>query len=170
MKNFLILMTLISIIIVSIFFSKDVYRYHIRFYYQVIKQKDYNSLVTDAKKRFKEINKDDMGSYSKLRDHVEELLLLYPADQELSQILGLIYIRLGYKKKGAQVIIIAQSNNRIPTDVVGEVVSALYEGNDYSDIIYFYENNEFNPNQTILYHYGVSLYMTRKYKNQLKIY
>ena len=55
-------------------------------------------------------------------------------------------------------------------DVVGEVVSALYEGNDYSDIIYFYENNEFNTNQTILYHYGVSLYMTRKYKNQLKIY
>jgi tetratricopeptide (TPR) repeat protein len=156
--------------LLSVFKSREVYQFHVKLYYHVLKGENHASLVRELRAMFVSAQKSNKkGDYADLKDYSERIILLYPEDPEIGQVLGVSYIKLGDGKKGAQYIAASANGIFIPDEFIDEVISEMFRQRYYSDIVSMVErqNREYRPE--VMMFYGVSLYNMGKYERAIDV-
>jgi tetratricopeptide (TPR) repeat protein len=158
LKNYLIFIILVGAVVLSYFYSGDVYSYYMRYYYEKIRGQSTEQQLQKAREMY------DNHDYEKLRDELKTLTMVYPDNRELKKLEGLTLIKLGEPGKGAELILAASDGERMPEKLLEETVSALFEKKMYRDIIINFKKNSPGGNPNLLFRYGVSLYETGDYE------
>ena len=119
----------------SYFYSADVYAWYMRTYYEKIRGMNAGDHLREAEKMYAG------GEYVKLRSYLKTLAIAYPENREMKKLQGLTLIRLGEKRKGADMIIMACEGGPIPRNMLKDTVRVLFEYNQYRDITDVFRTN-----------------------------
>lgn len=147
----------------SYFYSGEVYAWYMRTYYEKILGLSAGERVEKAEKMYA------AGEYEKLRAYLKTLIIAYPADRELKKLNGLTLIRLGERRKGADMILMACEGGPIPRNMLKDTVLVLFEHGQYRDVLDVFRVNSPGGDPDLLYCFGVSLFQTGRHAKAITI-
>jgi len=162
MKRLIIIIVLaVAAVASSLMFSEGIYRFYMKNYYN-ISGKDKKKMVAQAYKMF------EAKKYKKLEKFIFPLMIVYN-DVEIKRLAGMNYIKLGDRKRGADLI--TQTLESSPGEIkyVRIALEILYEERFYGDIVGIVEDNKLYSDLKILHYYARSLYKLKRYKKAIKV-
>ncbi len=160
MKKILLIILFGALIFVSVRYSTAVNRFYLTSYY--------NYFYTEKDLVKKGWALYDDGKYKKLHDFLEPLLDIYVANNELKQIAGLNYIKLGEPVKGAELFASSFENGVSETADLVKIIKILFQSGNYGDVVFFYDRNLMRTNVNTAFYYGASLYHVGRNKESLR--
>ncbi len=151
MKKFLVIVILFTgLMLVSVAYSGRVYRFYIKFYYNIFYSED--EIVKKGWELY------DGGRYNELHDFIEPILEVYVWNNDIKKIAGLNFIKLGEPLKGADLYASSFENGNGESGELIKVLRILFRNGDYGEIVYFYDRNILRNNVNVAFYYGASLY------------
>ncbi|OHD64021.1 MAG: hypothetical protein A2176_05350 [Spirochaetes bacterium RBG_13_51_14] len=156
-KNYLIFILIVSSVTLSYFYSREVYTFFMRSYYEKIRGRSIEQQLSRAREMYR--NRE----YTELEEYLRTLIIVYPENRDLRKLEGLTLIKLGKRDRGVDMILTAGGDEPMPEVQLEETVSALFEQKRYGDIAEIFKKNSPGANPNLLYYYGVSLFETEKY-------
>lgn len=162
MKKFLLIVILFSItVFVSFKYSARVYVYYLKFYYNKVYTE--SELVTRAQKMY------DEKEYEEAESYLNQLMIIYPENNELKKIAAFTSFKLGNSMKGAEILAGIPHESIEESVIIEEIIKNLYDDGHYGDLIYFYDKNIMTDNVNAALYYGVSLYKKGRYSESYKM-
>lgn len=162
-KNVLIFIIIVGTIPVSYFYSRKIYSFYMRSYYEKIRGQSIGQLVRKGREMY------DNKQYALLSEYLKTLVIVYPDNKELKILEGLTYIKLGRGDIGSDIILSATNGEKLPEPVLEETIRTLYDLKQYKDIIMTMKKNNAAGSPGLLYYYGTSLLNTGNYKAAIPV-
>jgi len=161
LKFFLLTAIVTCSIAASVIFSREIYSFSLWAYYNGIKKQSYEQMYEKAANLF------EKKDYTRLESYLDDMLILYPDDSRFIRMKGQNYIKLGYRKRGVDLIILSMNAKHHHDVLSNKTVDVLFQDKYYGDIAALFELVE--PQSAYqFYVYGVSLFKTKKYSQSVK--
>jgi len=154
---------LIIMIPLSIYKSRELYRFYLETYYIKYKKEDMNSMVKRAHILLKK------ERYKELKEYLVQLDVLYPQNSEIMGLTGINYMNLGEKKKGAELFISSIDGSEVSRKYIQEAIKILFEEKLYGDIVSVLLKFDPGENPEMNHIFGISLYQTGRYKEAIPV-
>jgi tetratricopeptide (TPR) repeat protein len=155
--GYLIFLILVGAGVYSYFHSQEVYSGIMKTYYEKIRGLSVEEQIRRAEDLYSK------SEYEKLKDHLKDLLMVYPENHDLIRLQGLTLIKLGQQSKGAESILSLSDDEAIPEKILDETVQTLYEQRQYRDIVRVFRHRSPGVKSNLLFYYGAALYETGDY-------
>lgn len=148
-----------TLMFLSIRHSGIVYRFYLKTYYSFFYTED--KLVKKGWVLY------DNGQHKELSDFLEPVLDIYIYNNELKQIAGLNFIKLGEPLKGAELFAASFENGGKETPDLVKILKILFSNGSYGEVVFFYDRNIMRTNVNTAFYYGASLYYLGRNKDAL---
>ncbi len=161
MKKLIVLLVFAGSIVVSFLFSTEIYRFHMKTYYTVIKGQDYKSMMKKAEEMYKN------NEYKKLHDFLKVIILIYRERPEAARLMGLNMIKRGDRKGGTELIVSSLNGGDIDKKIIRETVVELYRQKLYGDIVDVAGRKLHGDDYLVDFYYGVALFHLKFYNRAI---
>ncbi len=162
MKKLIVLLVIAGSIVISFLFSTEIYRFHMKTYYTVLKGQDYKSMMKKAEQMYKN------NEYKKLHDFLKVIILIYREKAEAARLLGLNMIKRGDRKRGVEVIVSSLNGGDVDKKIIRETVVELYRQKLYGDIVDVAGRKLHGDDYLVDFYFGAALFHLKFYNRAIK--
>lgn len=163
MKKAIVIMLIVGSIVISYFYSHEVYRLHMKTYYTIFKGYEYKSMMKKAHEMYKN------NEHNKLHDFLKVIILIYNNSPEAAQLMGMNMIKRGDRKRGVEVIVSSLDGGTFDQRIIRETIVELYRQKLYGDINDVAKKNLHGNDYLVDLYHGISLYHLKMYRKALRV-
>lgn len=147
--------------IFSYLYSREIYSFYVRTYYLSFKKVNPERAAEKAWHLYKS------EDYDSLRSYIEDMLFLFPQNNEIRRVAGLYYMDKGDRERGARLLLLSLDDkpDRI---LLARSIEVLFQNKLYVDILEQLSRFRIEDDLQLTYIRGISYYKLGRYREALR--
>lgn len=148
---------------VSYFYSREIYLFYLRTYYQSFMKENPDQAAGKARRLYADKKYDELEAY------LGRQRVLYPASRELKKLAGLTFLEKGREMEGARLLLETMENDRRDLRTAAKVADIIFRERWYSDVVKLLGRYDIRSDPHLTFISGVSHYHIQKYDAALTL-